>query len=208
VASPVRGLTMIAGGKYTTYRVMAKDAVDSVVHDLDQVVPGSCTENVPLLGADGYQAMWNGRHNLAHQTGLRVVQVEHLLNRYGSLVGELLELIAQRPELAAPLDSAKEYLKVEAVYAASHEGALHLDDILARRTRISIETWDRGVAAAAEVAELVGPVLGWGAADIAREVEHYHKRVAAERESQHQPDDLSADAARLGAPDVRTGGRQ
>jgi glycerol-3-phosphate dehydrogenase len=208
VASPVRGLTMIAGGKYTTYRVMAKDAVDSVVHDLDQVVPGSCTENVPLLGADGYQAMWNGRHNLAQQTGLRVVQVEHLLNRYGSLVGELLELIAQRPELAAPLDSAKEYLKVEAVYAASHEGALHLDDILARRTRISIETWDRGVAAAAEVAELVGPVLGWGAADIAREVEHYHKRVAAERESQHQPDDLSADAARLGAPDVRTGGRQ
>jgi glycerol-3-phosphate dehydrogenase len=91
------------------------------------------------------------------------------------------------------------------VYAAAYEGALHLDDILARRTRISIETWDRGVAAATEVADLVAPVLGWGKGEIAREVEHYQKRVAAERESQHQPDDMSADAARLGAPDVRMG---
>jgi glycerol-3-phosphate dehydrogenase len=207
VASPVRGLTMIAGGKYTTYRVMAKDAVDSVVHNLQRTVPPSCTEDVPLLGADGYQALWNGREHLAERNGLRVGQVEHLLNRYGSLAGELFELMSSRPELALPLDSAGEYLKVEALYAASHEGALHLDDILARRTRISIETWDRGLAAAADVADLVAPVLGWDTADIAREVEHYHKRVAAERESQHQPDDLSADAARLGAPDVRTGRR-
>ena len=205
VASPVRGLTMIAGGKYTTYRVMAKDAVDSVVHNLEKVVPKSCTEDVPLLGADGYQALWNGRQHLAERVNLRVGQVEHLLNRYGSLVNELLELVDQQPGLAQPLDSASEYLKVEALYAASHEGALHLDDILARRTRISIETWDRGIAAATEVAELVAPVLGWDSDDIAREVEHYHKRVTAERESQDQPDDLSADAARLGAPDVRTG---
>ena len=90
------------------------------------------------------------------------------------------------------------------MYAASHEGALHLDDILARRTRISIETWDRGVAAAEEVADLVAPMLGWDDAAIAREIDHYRKRVEAERESQDQADDLSADAARLGAPDVRT----
>jgi glycerol-3-phosphate dehydrogenase len=205
VASPVRGLIMIAGGKYTTYRVMAKDAVDAAVHGLEQGVPASCTEDVPLLGADGYTGLWNTRHSLAERVGLRVGQVEHLLNRYGSLVLELLDLTADRPELAQPLDSAPEYLRVEALYAASHEGALHLDDILARRTRISIETWDRGVAAAPEVARLVAPVLGWDDAAIAREVEHYVKRVEAERESQHQPDDLSADAARLGAADVRMG---
>ena len=205
VASPVRGLVMIAGGKYTTYRVMAKDAVDAAVRDLDQKVPASCTEDVPLLGADGYHALWNARPLLVNETGLRDLQVEHLLNRYGSLFPELLEMIKSRPELAHPLDGAAEYLKVEAIYAASHEGALHLDDILARRTRISIETWDRGLAAAPEVATLVAPILGWGPADVDREVEHYQKRVAAERESQHQPDDLSADAARLGAPDVRMG---
>jgi glycerol-3-phosphate dehydrogenase len=140
--------------------------------------------------------------------GQRVGQVEHLLNRYGSLLPELLELIQQDPELAQPLRTAAEYLKVEVVYAASHEGALHLDDILARRTRISIETWDRGDGAAAEVADLVAATLGWEPADIDREVVHYRKRVAAERESQDQPDDLSADAARLGAPDVRIGGNQ
>ena len=81
----------------------------------------------------------------------------------------------------------------------------HLEDVLTRRTRISIEVDDRGHAAAQEVAELVAPVLGWDAHDVAREVEHYRARVQAERESQHQPDDLTADAARLGAPDVRVG---
>ncbi len=203
VASPVRGLTMIAGGKYTTYRIMAKDAVDAAVHGLERTVPKSCTDDVPLVGADGYHAAWNIRHLTAERVGLHVSRVEHLLNRHGTLTPELFNLIAANPELGEPLESAAEYLKVEAVYAASHEGALHLDDILARRTRISIETWDRGESAAAEIAELVAPVLGWAPADIQREVDHYRKRVAAERESQQQPDDLSADAARLGAADVR-----
>ncbi len=134
-----------------------------------------------------------------------MTQVQHLLDRYGSLISELFALAEADPELAGPLASAPEYLKVEAVYAASHEAALHLDDILARRTRISIETWDRGLAAAAEVADLVAPILGWGPEDVEREVGHYRLRVAAERESQHQPDDLSADSARLGAPEVRVG---
>ncbi|GAA3607050.1 glycerol-3-phosphate dehydrogenase/oxidase [Microlunatus ginsengisoli] len=205
VASPVRGLVVVAGGKYTTYRIMAADAVDAAVHGLNKTVPPSCTEDVLLLGADGYHGLWNTRGQLAESLGLPLGQVERLLGRYGSLIGELGTLIAERPELAEPLEAAPEYLKVEALYAATHEGALHLDDILARRTRISIETWDRGVGVAPEVAELVAPVLGWDAAAIEREVDHYRARVAAERESQHQPDDLSADAARLGAPDVRMG---
>jgi glycerol-3-phosphate dehydrogenase len=203
VASPVRGLVAIAGGKYTTYRVMAKDAVDAAVHGLERKIPASVTEDIPLAGAEGFHGLWNTRKLLAEQSGLPVRHVEHLLHRYGSLISELVELIRERPELAEPLASAPEYLKVEAVYAGSHEGALHMDDILARRTRISIETWDRGVAAAREVGALVAPILGWDETALAREIEHYMKRVEAERESQHQPDDLSADAARLGAPDVR-----
>ncbi|MET0418396.1 MAG: glycerol-3-phosphate dehydrogenase C-terminal domain-containing protein, partial [Actinoplanes sp.] len=90
----------------------------------------------------------------------------------------------------------------EIVYAAGHEGARHLEDVLTRRTRISIETFDRGVAVAPEAAELVGGVLGWTAEQTAREVENYRLRVAAERASQEQPDDATADAARLGAPEV------
>ena len=154
VASPVRGLTVVAGGKYTTYRIMAKDAVDSAVHDLNRGVGPSITEKVPLLGADGYHATWNGRHLLAEQAGLPLSRVEHLLGRYGTLLPELLVMMKENPELCQPLAGADDYLKVEVVYAASHEGALHLDDVLARRTRISIETWDRGVGAAPEVARL------------------------------------------------------
>ncbi len=114
-------------------------------------------------------------------------------------------MVAAEPSLGEPLEGSEDYLRVEVVYAASHEGARHLDDTIARRTRISIETFDRGVTAAAPVARLMGGVLGWDDATREREVEHYRARVAAERESQSQPDDRTADAARLGAPDVRMG---
>ena len=205
VASPVPGLSVIAGGKYTTYRVMAKDAVDSAVRGLGRAAPASCTEHVSLVGADGYRAAWNARHHTAERSGLHVSVIEHLLGRYGTLIDEVLELVRRQPELGTPLSGAPEYLKVEACYAASHEGARHLEDVLTRRTRISIEVPDRGTVAAREVANLVAPVLGWTPADITREVAHYDARVAAERDSQLQADDFTADAARLGASDVRLG---
>ncbi|QLH23521.1 glycerol-3-phosphate dehydrogenase/oxidase [Streptomyces sp. Rer75] len=202
VAHPVPGLVVVAGGKYTTYRVMAKDAVDEAVHGLDRRVGPCVTEDVPLVGAVGYQALWNARARMARRTGLHVARVEHLLNRYGALTEEVLELVAADSSLGEPLTAADDYLRAEVVYAASHEGARHLDDVLTRRTRISIETFDRGTRGAREAAELMAPVLGWGPEQIDKEVEHYEKRVEAERESQRQPDDLTADAARLGAPDI------
>ncbi|MFC4148241.1 glycerol-3-phosphate dehydrogenase/oxidase [Micromonospora mangrovi] len=203
VVSPVAGLVLVAGGKYTTYRVMAKDAVDAAVHGLPVKVPESCTHRLPLIGADGYLAARNQRHELAAASGLHVARIEHLLGRYGSLSNELLDLVRERPELGEPMPGAETYLKVEIYYAARAEGALHLEDILTRRTRISIETEDRGVASARPTAELVAPVLGWDADTIDRQVAHYHARVAAERQSQQEPDDQTADAVRLGAPDVR-----
>jgi glycerol-3-phosphate dehydrogenase len=205
VVTPVAGLTMIAGGKYTTYRVMAKDAVDAALPSLE-IFPKCVTDRVPLVGADGFTALWNSRHRLAGAAGLHVARIEHLLRRYGSLVHELLDLLAEHPELREPLPGAPDYLQVEIHYGASHEGALHLDDLLTRRTRISVEVFDRGVTAAPEAARIVAPVLGWQDADIAREVEHYNARVQAERQSQQEPDDQTADAARLGAPDVRMAG--
>jgi glycerol-3-phosphate dehydrogenase len=202
VGSPVPGLVVVAGGKYTTYRVMAKDAVDACVHGLGRSVPPSCTHDVPLLGAEGFPALWNRRRVLATQSGLHVARVEHLLGRYGSLVEEVLDLVKKDPDLGAPVEGAEDYLCAELVYAASHEGARHLEDVLTRRTRISIETFDRGIAAAPVAARLMAGVLGWTSEQEEREVENYRLRVAAERASQEQPDDETADAARLGAPDV------
>ncbi|EFQ83687.1 FAD dependent oxidoreductase [Aeromicrobium marinum DSM 15272] len=206
VSTSTKGLVVIAGGKYTTYRIMAKDAIDAAVHamssHLDRRVPPSCTEDVPLLGADGYEALWNQRHSLAASSGLSVGRIEHLLRRQGSLVVEVLDLIAKYPELGRPLAGADDYLAAEVVYGTTHEGARHLDDVIARRTHISIETFDRGTEVAEEVAALMGKALGWSKAQRAAEVDHYLKRVEAERESQTMPDDETADAARMGGRDV------
>src|SRR5690349_24819487 len=134
VASPVPGLVVVAGGKYTTYRVMAGDAVDASVYGLARSVPPSCTEKVPLLGAEGYPALWNRRRVLAEESGLHVARVEHLLGRHGSLVREVLDLIEADPSLGAAVEGADDYLRAELLYAASHEGARHLEDVLTRRT--------------------------------------------------------------------------
>jgi glycerol-3-phosphate dehydrogenase len=202
VAHPVPGLVMIAGGKYTTYRLMARDAVDAVAHGLDGRVAPSCTDVVPLLGADGYVALWNGRYSLARSSGLHVARIEHLLHRYGALTGEVLDLIAADPGLGGPLDGADDYLRAEIVYAASHEGARHLDDALARRTHVSIETWDRGLSVAGEAAALMAGPMRWKSRQVARELENYQARVEAERASQDAETDLDADAIRMGAPDI------
>jgi glycerol-3-phosphate dehydrogenase len=201
VVEPAPGMVIVTGGKYTTYRIMAKDAVDVAVSDFATEVPASVTENLALLGGDGYPALWNERGRLARNAGLTQPQIEHLLERYGSCIDEPLELIAADPELAKPL-AGSEYLRVEAVYAASHEGALHLEDVLTRRTRISIEERDRGLAAAPEAARLIAPVLGWDEATIESEIRRYRGRVEAERASQEYPDDSSANEARRAAKDL------
>ena len=207
VSQSVSGLITVAGGKYTTYRVMAKDVVDVAARGIDQRVPDCCTHETPLLGAPGFRAHWNRRDDLAERSGLHIAVIEHLLHRYGACIQDLLDLIEEHPDLAEPLEGAPNYLAAEIHYAASHEGALHLDDILTRRTRISIETFDRGIQAARETAAIVAPILGWDQAAVEREIDHYDARVRAERESQTQPDDRTADAARMGAPDVRRLGR-
>ncbi|HEV7897054.1 MAG TPA: glycerol-3-phosphate dehydrogenase/oxidase [Planosporangium sp.] len=209
VVEPMLGLMIVAGGKYTTYRVMAADVVDQAARRLGGLrrqggqVSGSRTFDLPLLGADGYQQTWTNRADLARRHGLPVGVVEHLLERYGTLSGQLLTLVSEDPTLARSLVGAPEYLAAEIAYAALAEGALHLDDVLARRTRISIETVHRGVDSAEDAALIMGRVLGWDDKTRRREIDHYLARVAAERESQRMPDDATAEAARLGAPDPR-----
>jgi glycerol-3-phosphate dehydrogenase len=202
VAHSVPGLVVVAGGKWTTYRVMAKDAIDEAVAALDGKISPSITQDIALLGAEGYHAAWNKRGKIARAFGVHTVRIEHLLNRYGVMTDELLDLIQARPELQDPLPGADDYLGAEVVYAATHEGALHLEDVLARRTRISIEAWDRGVSAAPVAARLMAGELGWDEERTALEVERYLQRVSAELASQLQPDDEAADRIRLEAPDI------
>jgi glycerol-3-phosphate dehydrogenase len=203
VARVVPGLISIAGGKYTTYRVMAADAVDAGVGDLPKLVPPSCTDRVPLLGADGYFAMRNQVDALAAEYGLHPYRVLHVLDRYGSMIRDVLEPGLADPALLQTVPAAPDYLMAEVRYAVTHEGALHLEDVLTRRTRISIEYPHRGVDSAPAVAASIGEILGWDDATCEREIAQYAARVQAERASQVKDDDSAADAVRSAAPEIR-----
>ncbi len=204
VARVVPGLISIAGGKYTTYRVMAADAVDMAIDDLPRRIAPSCTDKVPLLGGDGYYAMRNQLEALAAEYGLHPHRISHVLDRYGSMIRDVLDPGLTQPALLETVPSAPDYLMAEIRYAVTHEGALHLEDVLTRRTRISIEYPHRGVACAEVVAAMMGDILGWDGPTKELEVGSYVARVEAERESQSHYDDEAADKVRTAAPEVRT----
>ena len=173
VSQPRPGLVVVAGGKFTTYRVMAEDAVNLAVEGLDRVVPKSRTSDVVLVGGERWTSMWDARHQLALDNDLDARWIEHLLLRYGSLTSQVLDVINQDRSLAAPLEGSGDYLKAEALYAVSHEGALHLEDVLARRTHVMMESPDHGVAAARGVGEIIAPLLDWDQSRVREELATY-----------------------------------
>lgn len=181
VDRPAPGFVSIAGGKYTTYRVMAEDAVDVASAELRRLVPESSTAQLPLLGSDGYFALTNKVSHLAKEYGVSEDAIRHLLERYGSEIVTLLELTRKRPELKGRLDPNLEYLKVEALYAVEYEGARTVADIVDRRTRIGFESEDHGVSIAKELAEILAKTLRWNAAEKKRQMEAFKAHVKAER---------------------------
>jgi glycerol-3-phosphate dehydrogenase len=181
VDAPVPGLVSVAGGKFTTYRLMARDVVDAAVADFGREVPGSVTEQVPLLGADGLAAVQPAAGRLAEDYGVTRAAVEHLLGRYGTLAEEVLKPIRADAGLARPLAEPHPYLRAEVAYAVTHESALHVEDVLMRRTRLFIESADAGVGAAADVSAIMGRLLGWSRRRRAAETRRYLDLVEAEQ---------------------------
>ena len=176
------GLVTIVGGKYTTYRLMAADTIDAAVASAGLAdVPKSPTATVPLVGAAGYAALRNRFPALARDHHLPQAQIERLAFRYGSLLEEVLAVGDGRPELAVPKREWGDYLPAELLYAVQAEGALTLTDVLVRRTHLAIELPDGGRSVAADVAELIAPVLGWDEAEIARQLSDYLAEVTADR---------------------------
>jgi glycerol-3-phosphate dehydrogenase len=201
VASPTPGLTVVAGGKLTTYRIMAKDAVDFAIGQRAAALP-SITHQIPLTGAVGLRAVQRQARTWGKRFGWSPPMLDHLLHRYGANLAEIVELCDADPSLAKPLEHAAAYLRAEVHYAVSHEGALHLEDVLSHRTRLVYEVADRGTADAEEIAGVVAPLLGWDAADVEREVHAWQARIDAERQAENEPDDEGAERARLTTPDV------
>jgi glycerol-3-phosphate dehydrogenase len=178
---PVPGLASIAGGKFTTYRLMARDVIDAAVADFGREVPGSVTDQVPLLGADGLAAVQAATLRLAEDYGVPREAVEHLLGRYGTLAEEVLGLVRTDPGLGRPLAEGHPYLRAEVTYAVTHEDALHVEDVLMRRTRLFIEAADGGAGAAADVSAIMGRLLGWSRRRRAAETRRYLELLENER---------------------------
>ncbi|GAB4085261.1 glycerol-3-phosphate dehydrogenase/oxidase [Myceligenerans cantabricum] len=202
VARPTPGLTVIAGGKLTTYRVMAKDAVDFALGDDAAAARPSITHEIPLLGADGLDAARSEATTWARRHGWTAALVDHLLHRYGASLFEIAALCEADPALARPLEHAPAYLRAEVHYAASHEGAIHLEDVMTHRTRLVYEVPEGGLAAVDEIAAVVAPVLGWDDATRAAEIESYASTVRAETAAARERDDAAAAGVRRRAAGV------
>ena len=183
VDRPIPGFVSLAGGKYTTYRVMAKDAVDMATNDIEKLTSESITNKLPIIGADGYWALAQQIESLASKYNLKHETVTHLLNRYGSDISEIIDLIEDDRKLAAPISRNLPYLKAELVYAVTSEGAQSVADVLERRTRIWFEAPNFGIDLAPATADLIAPYLGWKAAQKKASVTQYQVLVDAAKES-------------------------
>ena len=181
VDRPAPGFVSIAGGKYTTYRVMAEDVIDLAVKELKEGVSKSITAKLPIVGADGYTALAQQVTLISSETGLAESAITHLLNRYGSLISEILELIDHDSSLAEPLSNDLPYLRAEIHYAASHEGARSVDDVVSRRTRISFESRENGSELLEEISKIIAPILGWNRVKRIQSIENYREIYRRER---------------------------
>ncbi len=180
VDRPAPGFISIAGGKYTTYRIMGRDVIDRAVLELRRITPESVTDKLPIVGADGYFALIQQSAQIAQESGLDETIVLHLLNRYGALISEILKLIEADPSLAKKLSKDLPYIRAEIYYGASHEGALSVDDVISRRTRISFEAVNHGIDLVEEIAGIIAPVLGWSAKERKASIAQYESLVKRE----------------------------
>jgi glycerol-3-phosphate dehydrogenase len=169
------GLTRIQGGKYTTYRLMARDAVDAAVGPGG---PPSATDSLPIAGAAEPDRLARIVELLARRLEAHDVPpgvAAGLVARHGTEATDVVDL-GQHTDLLHLLASDSDHLEAEVVWAARHELALSIEDFLARRTRLGIERPDRAEDVAPRVAELLGGELGW---DVGRQVDELETYLAA-----------------------------
>jgi glycerol-3-phosphate dehydrogenase len=170
----------VTGGKLTTYREMAEDTVDEVCATLGLRLK-STTKNLRLVGADGYRPP-------ADDDADDDAATAHLANRYGSGAADVAALCEADPTLRDALVPGLPYTKAEAVYAARCEMSVTLDDILSRRTRARLFDRPAAASAAADVARLVAPEMGWDDAEVERQIASFRKSCATEEAAATTPE--------------------
>jgi glycerol-3-phosphate dehydrogenase len=173
------GVVRIGGGKYTTYRIMARDTIDAALGPDEAKRRPSATEELPLAGAATREALGALATSIARQTGLSDQVSRRLVDRHGSQALEVVAL-GRQLDLLRPLAPDIDHLEAEVAWAARDELAGSLDDVLARRMRLAQERSDHGGAVAPRVAAILGAELGWDAPAQAAEIARYVTTAAVE----------------------------
>jgi glycerol-3-phosphate dehydrogenase len=191
VFSRTDGLVIIAGGKLTTYRRMARQAVNETLKLLDQLgetvaAVRISTKGRPLPGADGLpQADLEGVAAVGRQLmadyQLDVDTATHLCGAYGSRAPLLAARIAAEPALGERLDAELPYVWAEIEFAATHDLARTVEDVLARRVPLLLVSRDQGLGICDRVADMLGPLLGWTPLQRAQMLDEFRAEVALSR---------------------------
>lgn len=201
VGIPRPGVAVIAGGKLTTYRVMAEDVVTAALESNNTSAPESTTATMPLIGAEGLNAVASATRDALAARGIDTAFTQRLLDRYGSLAPEVISLIDHNPGYELVLPGTRDVLVAEVGYAVLAEDARHIDDVLMRRTRLSMELSDAGSDVASVVATTMASLLGWDAAQRDSELERYRTLIRLEYKASTAATDEDADAILRTAPD-------
>lgn len=164
-------LISLLGGKWTTYRLMAKDTIDETEQILRGSISACTTDKHVLVGGVGYTP--NSYLELSKKSNLDDATLKHLTDKYGSRAINLIFLINNNPELGEKLTPQYPHLKAEVVYTAEHEMACTVRDFMARRTRLEIMDWQTAHKITPEVARLLGATLDWNAAAIEKAATEY-----------------------------------
>jgi len=174
------GMLTITGGKLTTYRRMAKDVVDRIV-ERDGRKARCRTDEIPLSGTRPVDALEREVAAACRVLGLAADVAPSLVRQCGETAQHVLSLVAAEPSLGERLSPAAPHIAAEVVHAARSEGAALLDDVLSRRTRLSLRAKDAALPAAPRVAALMARELGHDEAWEREQVRAYAEAVRAER---------------------------
>ncbi len=173
---PQSGLISVMGGKWTTYRAMAEDAINAVQQQLGLPVAGCVTRERHLSGSDGYGADY--AQSLTATRGLPAPTARHLSEKFGTNASAVLDLARQQAELAQPIVAGFPAIQAEIAYSARNEMAATLDDVLERRTGLQFFSWETAMAAAPVAAAVMQKEMGWDSAHTQREVDDYIRTIS------------------------------
>jgi glycerol-3-phosphate dehydrogenase len=169
------GLISILGGKWTTHRLMGQETLDKVQQYLGEPTTPAQTPEHPLSGSADYR--WDYWETLSSEFHLPAVTAQHLAHKYGTAAASVVKLAESDPSLALPLVEGEAPIRAQVVYAARHEMAVTLEDVLARRIGLQLIGWRLAIRASSVAAELLGSELGWSAAEQAAAVDQYVGKI-------------------------------